>query len=118
MSIFNKLYRWERGRQKSGYDKMLLCSAKWPIKFDTYLLKFPQGSEIAPHTDKVKSGKHYRLNIVLKNANEGGEFICVNPIFETNAIKFFRPDVCVHQVSKIKKGTRYLLSIGWVSNNT
>lgn len=112
--MLNKLFRWERGRQLSGYDKMLLCGATWPIKFDTYLLKFPQGSEITPHTDKVTSGKHYRLNIVLKNAKEGGEFICATPIFETKRVKLFRPDICEHQVSKIVKGNRYLLSIGWI----
>jgi hypothetical protein len=116
MSFLRKLFRWERGRQKSGYDKMLLCGALWPIKFDTYLLKFPEGSEIELHTDKVGSGKHYRLNIVLKNADEGGEFICKNPIFETNRIKLFRPDISAHKVSKITKGNRYLLSIGWVKN--
>ena len=116
MSFLSKLFRWERGRQKSGYDKMLLCGAMWPIKFDTYLLKFPEGSEISPHTDKVVSGKHYRLNIVLKNADKGGEFICSNPIYETKRIKLFRPDVSEHQVSKIVKGNRYLLSIGWVKN--
>lgn len=116
MSFLKKRFRWERGRQKSGYDKMLLCGAIWPIKFDTYLLKFPKGSEIAPHTDKVKSGKHYRLNIVLKKAEIGGEFVCANPIFETKRIKLFRPDVCEHQVSKVVKGNRYLLNIGWVKN--
>ena len=116
MSILRKLFRWERGRQQSGYDKMLLCGAVWPIKFDTYLLKFPQGSEITPHTDKVKSGKHFRLNIVLIKAEVGGEFRCINPIFETKRIKFFRPDVSEHQVSKVEKGNRYLLSIGWVKN--
>lgn len=117
MPFLRELFRWERGRQKSGYDKMLLCGATWPIKFDTYLLKFPEGSEVRPHTDKVKLGKHYRLNIVLRNAQVGGEFICLNPIFETKHIKFFRPDVCEHQVSKVVKGNRYLLSIGWVKNN-
>lgn len=96
MPMLSKLLRWERGRQKSGYDKMLLCCALWPVKFDLYLLKFPYGSEIAPHTDKVESGKHFRLNIILKNADEGGEFICHNPIFETNRIKLFRPDTCEH----------------------
>jgi len=116
MSFLRKLFRWERGRQKSGYDKMLLCGAMWPIKFDTYLLKFPKGSEIAPHTDKVDSGKHYRLNIVLKSADIGGEFKCTNPIFETKRIKLFRPDVSEHQVSRVVKGSRYLLSIGWVKN--
>ncbi|WP_394176992.1 2OG-Fe(II) oxygenase family protein [Thalassotalea litorea] len=114
MSFLSKLFRWERGRQKSGYDKMLLCGATWPITFDLYLLKFPLGSEIAPHTDKVDSGQHYRLNIVLKNADEGGVFSCENAIFQTRRIKLFRPDNSEHQVSKIKKGSRYLLSIGWV----
>ena len=55
---------------------MLLCGATWPIKFDTYLLKSPEGSEVKPHKDKVLSGKHYRLNLILKRAEQGGEFIC------------------------------------------
>ncbi len=116
MSILKKLFHWELGRQKSGYDKMLICGSLWPIKFDTYLLRFPEGSEIVPHKDKVEFGKHYRFNIVLKNATEGGEFICSNPIFQTKRINFFRPDKSEHQVSKIIKGSRYLLSIGWVKN--
>jgi len=116
MSFLNKLFRWERGRQKSGYHKMLLCRLTWPIKFDTYLLKFPEGSEIAPHVDKVVSGKHYRLNIVIRNAYKGGEFSCSNPIYETKRVKFFRPDISEHKVSRIVKGNRYLLSIGWVRN--
>ncbi|MCF6437792.1 2OG-Fe(II) oxygenase, partial [Pseudoalteromonas sp. MMG021] len=65
-----------------------------------------------PHKDRVESGKHYQLNIILKNAKVGGEFICSNPIFETKRIKLFRSDVCEHQVSKLVKGNRYLLSVG------
>ena len=84
------------------------------FKFDAYLIKFPQGSEIKPHTDKVRTGKHFRLNIVLKHAVEGGEFICENLIINYSRIKLFRPDVEQHQVLKIKKGTRYILSIGWI----
>ena len=114
--MFRKLFRWERGRQLSGYDKMLLCGATWPLKFDMYLLKFPEGSEIPPHTDPVSEGQHYRLNIVLKNATEGGDFICKDPIFETRRLKFFRPDASEHQVSRIVKGNRYLLSIGWLKS--
>lgn len=117
MSIFGKLFRWERGRQNTGYYKMLLCGAIWPIRFDTYLIKFPEGSEIPPHTDNVRSGKHFRLNIVLKHAKVGGEFICSNPIFETKRIKLFCPDVCEHQVSKIVTGNRYILSIGWIKGS-
>ncbi|MGB1263759.1 MAG: 2OG-Fe(II) oxygenase [Cognaticolwellia sp.] len=117
MPFLNKLFRWQRGRQKSGYDKMLLCGACWPIKFDTYLLKFPEGSEIASHVDQVESGKHYRLNIVIKNPEMGGEFICSQAIFESKRIKLFRPDISAHQVTKVVKGNRYLLSIGWIKNS-
>ncbi len=117
MTLLRKLFRWERGRQQSGYDKMLLFGTLWPVKCDTYLLKFPEGSEIKPHTDPVRTGRHYRLNIVLKNAKEGGDFICQNPIYESKRIKLFRPDLCQHQVSKIIQGNRYLLSIGWIKAN-
>ena len=116
MPILKNLLRWQRGRQNTGYDKMLLCGAIWPIKFDLYLLKFPQGSEIPPHKDKIVAGQHYRLNIILKQAQNGGEFICKDPIFESRRIKLFRPDISEHQVSTVLKGNRYLLSLGWVKN--
>lgn len=112
--MLKHLFRWQRGRQNSGYEKMLICGAIWPMKFDVYILKFPQGSEVKPHTDTVKSGKHYRLNIVLKNATKGGEFICESPLYESNRIKLFRPDISSHRVSNVIEGSRYLLSIGWV----
>ncbi len=113
----SKLFRWEAGRQLSGYDKMFLLGSNYWLKFDLYLLRFKEGSYIQPHTDKVAHGKHYRLNIVLKNAAAGGEFYCGDPIFETKRIKLFRPDICEHSVSNVLKGNRYLLSLGWVRNN-
>lgn len=114
--MINKLFRWDSGRQASGYNKMLLCGALWPIKFDVYFIKFPQGSEIKPHTDNVKTGKHFRLNIVLKHAQQGGEFTCDNSIVNKSRIKLFRPDINEHSVSKIEKGCRYILSIGWIKS--
>ena len=66
--------RWQRGRQGSGYDKMLLLTARWPLPFDSYLIRYPEGSAIPPHTDPVSTGRHYRLNIVLKASPRGGEF--------------------------------------------
>ncbi|CAG9295351.1 hypothetical protein EV690_3234 [Celerinatantimonas diazotrophica] len=112
--MFSKLFIWQKGRQKSGYEKMLLARALWPIKFDLYLLKFPEGGEVPTHTDDVQSGRHYRLNIVLKHAKSGGQFICETPIYCTNRIKFFRPDISEHSVTPVTSGNRYLLSIGWV----
>ena len=108
------LFRWQKGRQLSGYDKMLLAGAYWPIKFDMYLLRFPEGSEIHTHKDEVTSGKHYRLNIVVKQSKAGGDFVCENPIYENSRVKYFRPDISCHSVTKIERGTRYVLSIGWV----
>ncbi|QZO15159.1 2OG-Fe(II) oxygenase [Pseudoalteromonas piscicida] len=109
-----KYFRWQFGRQQSGYQKMLLATAMWPVKFDMYLLKFPTGCEVPPHTDKVVSGKHFRLNIVLKRAKLGGEFKCKDPLYSSSRIKLFRPDKSEHSVSKVEAGTRVLLSIGWV----
>ncbi|WKE64039.1 2OG-Fe(II) oxygenase [Gallaecimonas kandeliae] len=114
MSIIKTLFRWQKGRQQSGYEKMLLAGATWPVKFDLYLLRFPEGCEVPPHRDAVQSGKHFRLNIVLKKAKEGGDFICQSPIYCSSRIKFFRPDLCGHSVSKVVSGNRYLLSLGWI----
>ena len=111
---FQRALRWESGRQRSGYDKMLLLHGRWPLPFDMYLLRFPQGAEIAPHTDPVTSGRHYRLNIVLKRALAGGEFVCAAPIYASTRIKLFRPDACEHSVTRVERGSRYVLSIGWV----
>lgn len=93
---------------------MLLLQSMWPLPFDVYVLRFRAGSEIPPHTDPVATGRHYRCNIVLKRAQEGGEFVCAAPIFASRRIKFFRPDACEHSVTRVLKGTRYVFSIGWV----
>lgn len=113
-TVFSKLFRWQKGRQQTGYDKMLLAGAYWPIPFDIYLLRFLQGQEIPPHIDQVESDKHYRLNIVLKTATKGGEFYCSNPIYTSKRIKLFRSDISEHSVSKVIQGSRYVLSIGWI----
>lgn len=107
-------FRWQRGRQGSGYDKMLLLTARWPLPFDSYLIRYPEGSAIPPHTDPVGTGRHYRLNIVLKASPRGGEFVCATPIWQSRRIKFFRPDACEHSVTRVEGGSRYVLSVGWV----
>jgi len=116
-----KSVSWTEGRQGSGYFKMLLGESRIPLPFDIYLLKFPKGSEIVEHTDPIKEGKrHYRFNIVLKKAKEGGIFridsaISKRRVFlNTPRLHFFRPDVDKHHVTKVESGTRYVLSIGWL----
>ena len=92
----------------------MLFANPFVIPCDCYLLRFREGAEIAKHTDPVDGKKHYRLNIVLRAAAEGGEFICSAPIINRRRIKLFRPDLAPHAVSRVRKGTRYVLSIGWV----
>lgn len=106
--------RWRRGRQGTGYDKLLLLVNPFIIPFDLYLLRFPDGTEIPPHRDPVTGKRHFRLNIILKRARAGGEFSCEAPIFETKRIKLFRSDLSLHSVTKVEGGTRYVLSLGWV----
>lgn len=113
-SWFRQAFRWQRGRQGTGYDKMLLFTGGWPIPFDSYLIRYPEGSAIPPHTDPVAEGRHYRLNLVLKSPRAGGEFVCRAPIFATRRIKLFRPDACEHSVTRVEGGSRVVLSIGWV----
>ena len=93
---------------------MLLLGARWPIAFDCYLLRFTEGAEVNPHVDSVDTGRHFRLNIVLRQARVGGIFQCSSPLYESNRIKLFRPDIVEHSVSKVLDGTRYVLSIGWI----
>jgi hypothetical protein len=107
-------FRWQVGRQGSGYDKMLLFTAPWPVPFDSYLIRYPEGAQVPPHTDPVRAGRHFRLNLILKSPTSGGEFICATPLFSSRRIKFFRPDACEHSVTRVVGGNRYVLSVGWV----
>lgn len=107
-------FRWQRGRQGTGYDKMLLLTAPWPIAFDSYLIRYPDGSEIPLHRDPVAKGRHYRLNIILKSPRSGGEFVCSSPLFATKRIKLFRPGACEHSVTRVSGGAAMSCQSGWV----
>lgn len=112
--FINNVFRWQHGRQQSGYDKMLLLTGRLPLPFDCYLLRFSQGAAVPTHKDQVDSGKHYRLNIILWKAIAGGEFCCSNTLFENARVKLFRPDISEHSVTEVKQGVRYVFSLGWV----
>lgn len=101
---------WVEGRQGTGYLRKALIFGSF---FDLQLLKFPEGSYIPEHSDPVIHHRHYRINLILKNAI-GGDFKCENTIFKINKfLYFFRPDLEKHSVSMIEKGTRYVLSFGF-----
>ena len=107
-------FRWRQGRQGTGYRKLLLVTI--PGCFDLYLLHYPTGSHVGPHVDPAADGKkHYRCNVFLWNADRGGEFeLEGQAIVDTNRIQVFRPDTQTHRVTRIEKGQRWVLSLGWL----
>lgn len=112
--MFGHWLRWQTGRQKSGYHKLLLLRCSRILKFDVYLLRYPTGSVVPKHTDKVQSGRHYRMNVIVKRAKLGGDFHCDDAIIHLRRFILFRPDLCEHHVSRIQDGSRYVISVGWV----
>lgn len=112
------MLNWQKGRQEGGYDKLLIMMSA-VIPFDIWLLRFPEGSHIAQHVDPVEVGhNHYRLNIIVKPAKRGGEFRVTNAIINWRFLKLFRPDVSPHSVTQVDEGTRYVLSIGWLTRKS
>lgn len=114
----SKLWRWERGRQTGGYDKLLLAQSSW-LKFDLYLLRFPKGSAVPKHTDPSQDGyEHHRFNLNL-NTVKGGYvwYAKYTPGLFWYAEKRwlrFRPDTQEHWMDPIKEGTLWMLSFGWL----
>lgn len=108
------MLKWQRGRQDGGYDKLLILSSAI-IPFDIWLLRFPEGAYISEHVDPVEAEyNHFRMNVIVKPAKRGGEFRVTNAILNWRFLKFFRPDISPHSVSRVEKGVRYVLSIGWL----
>jgi len=80
-------------------------------RFSVYLVRYSAGHRIAPHVDMVAGGKLTKFNCVLVKPRTGGEFICERTIFNLfGRFILFRPDLYRHEVSRIERGTRWLLS--------
>jgi len=112
-----KLWRWEHGRQGSGYWKFPLAYSQ-ALKFDAYILRLPTGTDVPPHNDTSPAGyEHHRVNITLRSASAGGVtlFDGMNGDPRTATKHYhFRPDLVRHSVSRIEQGEIWLLSIGWL----
>lgn len=80
-------------------------------RLSIYLVRYPEGHKVVPHVDMISGGQLYKLNCVLRKPKAGGEFICEKNIFDLfGRLVLFRPDLHQHQVSKIERGSRWLLS--------
>ena len=116
-----KLHRpfvFRSGYRGTGYMKMRLCSATWPVPWDAIVLKMPEGVELEAHRDQARgkfaTKQGWRINILLKKAKKGGEFFCEQPCWSfLQRIFVFRADTTTHGVTKVEDGCRYLISIGF-----
>lgn len=80
-------------------------------RLNIYLVRYPEGHKVVPHVDMVSEGRLYKLNCILAKPGSGGEFICEKNIFNLfGRLYLFRPDLYEHRVSKIERGSRWLLS--------
>lgn len=80
-------------------------------RLSIYLVRYSAGHQIVPHVDMVSEGRLYKLNLVLVKPASGGEFRCEGSLLNCSGrIIVFRPDLYQHSVTKIERGTRWLLS--------
>jgi len=86
-------------------------------RLSVYLVRYPEGHKVVPHVDMISEGRLYKLNCVLAKPKAGGEFVCDRNIFNLfGRVYLFRPDLYQHRVSKIERGSRWLLSFALTSN--
>lgn len=80
-------------------------------RFAVCLVHYGEGHRVAPHVDMVARGRLYKLNLVLIKPKRGGQFFCERNIASLfGRLILFRPDLNVHEVSRIEHGNRWLLS--------
>lgn len=110
-----EMFKFVQGRLNTGYFKLKLFEIG---RLDAFILKYPSGSYVGWHRDKAPDGfAHYRMNLILIPAIGGHFFIQGKAIIKSKFFNFFRADLYAHSVTTIKKGTRYVLSIGWLWKN-
>ena len=90
-----------------------------------HILRMKKGTHIPHHKDAIDKDlasqgykSHHRLNIVMNTNFGGGRFgIDGKEIGFHDRIFKFRPDKQTHWVTPVLFGTRYVLSIGWLSKH-
>jgi len=107
------LFRWAPMRSGAGGWKLRI--SPMPVLADGYILWYDVGANLPKHLDPSPAG-HLRLNITLREADEGGIFQ-VEPLDESLILRrgkalLFRPDWVIHEVTPVTRGRRVVLSIG------
>ncbi len=111
------MWKWIKGRQGGGYDKLpIFISQRW--KCDFYLLRMPKGCEILRHKDPVTEGyEHHRINLNLNGYTAPGyRMLVLGKVKRWFRFEYFRPDLYLHSLPTLQK-TTYMLSFGWLTKN-
>lgn len=116
-----KWLRWDKGRQGTGYGKMLLATSRL-LRFDCYLLRIPDGVGVPEHTDPAVPGyEHHRLNVFLKRPCIGTGVVSIEGQHRRwlgGRVHLFRPDLYPHSMTPVETmwsdEHAYILSIGWL----
>jgi hypothetical protein len=128
---------WHEGRQGTGYEvlplkkeltmfftsvfvKRALRHIGEPVEdfWDTYLIRYPDGSSIPKHLDDASFGlRHRRLNAMVTAPEDGGRLTINNieiPLLVGDAVLFY-PNEEEHEVTTVR-GTRLIFSVGaWLA---
>ena len=108
------MFKWEYGRQGSGYQKLMLASSKY-FKFDMFIIRIPQGVRVPKHVDPALTGfANHRFNFTLKKPDVGGTTF-IQGVKQVGRGYIFRPDIAEHEVSEVLDGELVLISIGWLT---
>ena len=115
MSLFlsRKTEAYDIARQ-SGIGGLI----RWPFYSALFIsvINYPEGSVVEVHRDggidhqKMQPLLGFNMNIVLKKATLGGEFVCPDAWVNSSRIKIFNGDRFNHHVTQIQKGGRIILA--------
>lgn len=97
------------------FYRRIKANLVWPVTIQLHvdLTDYRQGSYLEKHSDlsSSKPGAEYRVVVILKKAEIGGELLCEGFILNWTRLKIFNTRV-PHEVTKIEKGDRRVLLLG------
>lgn len=110
--MFLDKFKWKVGHFGKNYKKMQIFTLPF---CDFYIMKVNQGGYINAHFDKIDGKKHIRIDFILPDTAEGGEFRFLrNKGKNITLWRFviFRADKVLHWFAPVRKGSKTILSFG------
>ena len=104
---------WKKGEQKGDYDVAKLLTLGI---FNVNLIRARKGQEIGEHKNVAWLGHRYQAIFILKEAEEGGEFVVSGKSkVSMRRFKLFCSTRQWHYLSPVDKGEVLMLSLSWLT---